>query len=937
MRRHQRGPSGGALFAPRANGNVIPDPLSLIRAYDSDMNPTRPVRPSPLTASTIQGLPLDLFDRLRSFPLFLSAPDSFLAAIGSHLRPQLYNSHDYILTEGDDAKAMYWLVRGAVRVTSRDGESTYAELKPGAFFGEIGILMDIPRTATIIAKLKSLVVRLNKEDLMKELPKYPEVERAILEEANERLSILKRKKKENAARSSSHAPASAAAAAAAAAAATATAAITDPATRSSKRTRDRMAGDVEMGDVGVVRDGEVLTTSKKRKSPSPSVAEPVPSSALGSGAVNVRALLRELPLFSSLPAEILHFLGLNAQPRTYPPFTDIIQQGSQGRDVFFIVRGEVEVVQGMPVESNALFGKSVSKKMQMSQQVKARLRPGQYFGEVTSLSLAPRRTATVRTVTSVECLMVGGDVLEELWQMCSSDLRQQVEETARQRLQAARTRDVTVRDGKADISIAAAAAATAPSTYGLAVADARGQRKQSVPTVSFTERSSEASLQLNRLDERPLIEPFDPDPFWNVDLDNMRSRSRRSSLAPPSPSTTPDSSQQTHMGSQVTFSSTLPINSSPLKPKHSPPQQTPPQTTTAPRLRSLRKTTGHPGRGILPTKLLNRIFNYLDILELMRLRQVSSYWMKLLFTSQNILQVLDLTPYNRQLTDAVLVDIICPFVGNRPRYVDISNCFHLSDEGFSVLAMTCAPDAKVWKMKSVWDITGQAVLEMANQAKNLEEVDLSNCRKVGDNLLARIVGWVVPDTLHLQQQQQQQQQQQKQRHTRKQSQQQQRRQHEQQKQQQEQQNNGNTDKKPSLNNANNSSSNNTNSANVVPAGTVVGCPRLKRLTLSYCKHITDRSMAHLAVHAAGRIEEIDLTRCTSISDEGFHHWSAYPFTRLRKLCLADCTYLSDHAIVYLTNAAKGLRELDLVSLLFFSSLCLSEWSRKCNQHTGVIH
>ena len=886
MRRHNRGPSGGALLATRANGNVIPDPLSLIRAYDSETNPTRPVRPSPLTASTIQGLPLDLFDRLRSFPLFMSAPDSFLAAIGSHLRPQLYNTHDYILTEGDDAKAMYWLVRGAVRVTSRDGESTYAELRAGAFFGEIGILMDIPRTATIVAKMKSLVVRLNKEDLMKELPQYPEVERAIMEEATERLSILERKKKENAARAANTASANAA--------------------RSSKRSRDRMAGDVEMGDVGVVRDGEVLTTSKKRKSPSPSLAEAVASSALGSGSVNVRALLKELPLFSGLPAEILHFLGLNAQPRTYPPFTDIIQQGSQGRDVFFIVRGEVEVVQGMPVEGHDYSaGKASSRNMQVSHQVKARLKPGQYFGEVTSLSLAPRRTATVRTVTSVECLMVGGDVLEELWQMCSTDLRKQVEQTARQRLQAARTRDVTVRDAKEETvatTIPGTIVGSTNATYGATVAEARGQRKQSVPTV---ERSAESTIQLNGLNERPLIEPFDPDPFLNVDLDNMRSKSRRGSLAPPSPSTTPESSQQTLTSPQVAIPNTIPINSSPLKPKPAPPvqpEQAPPQLSNFPRPRSLRKTKGHPGRGILPTKILTRVFRYLDILDLMRLRQVSSYWMKLLFTSPDILNVLDLTTYNRQLTDAVLVDIICPFVGNRPRYVDISNCFHLTDEGFSMLAITCGPEAKIWKMKSVWDITGQAVLEMANQAKNLEEVDLSNCRKVGDNLLARIVGWVMPDMAP---QAMQQPQKQKNGDQRK------------QKNSQNQQNGkGNS----SSTNSSNASQAQSANPNPVPPGTVIGCPKLRRLTLSYCKHITDRSMAHLAVHAAPRLEEIDLTRCTSISDEGFHHWSAYPFSRLRKLCLADCTYLSDHAIVYLTNAAKGLRELDLVGTSFFFPL-----------------
>lgn len=181
-------------------------------------------------------------------------------------------------------------------------------------------------------------------------------------------------------------------------------------------------------------------------------------------------------------------------------------------------------------------------------------------------------------------------------------------------------------------------------------------------------------------------------------------------------------------------------------------------------------------------------------------------------------------------------------------------------------------------MKSVWDITGPAVLEMVQKAKGLEEVDLSNCRKVGDNLLARVIGWIVPDLppqmamAHAQQAQM----------------------------------NGrrNGQGKGGANQA---------PPQPLPPGTVVGCPKLRRLTLSYCKHITDRSMAHIAVHAAQRIESIDLTRCTTITDVGFQHWSVYPFPRLTKLCLADCTYLTDNAIVYLTNAAKGLKELDLVS------------------------
>jgi F-box/leucine-rich repeat protein 7 len=263
----------------------------------------------------------------------------------------------------------------------------------------------------------------------------------------------------------------------------------------------------------------------------------------------------------------------------------------------------------------------------------------------------------------------------------------------------------------------------------------------------------------------------------------------------------------------------------------------------------------------------------------MKLRLVSVHWAKVISTNNDLLHDLDLTPYSKFVNDHVLSNIICPFVGSRPRHVDISNCFHLTDEGFSALANTCAASVTSWRMKSVWDITGQAVLEMTNKAKNLEDVDLSNCRKVGDNLLARVLGWVVPDLSPAEQVAQQ--------------------------QRQAQQMNRRNGLKPNY------------LASPPPQapipGTVIGCPNLKRLTLSYCKHITDRSMAHIATHAAARIEEMDLTRCTTITDQGFQSWSVWTFPRLTKLCLADCTYLTDNAIVCLTHAARGLKFLDLVS------------------------
>jgi F-box and leucine-rich repeat protein 7 len=828
MRRHH----GRGQSSPFANKAAAPisEVVSLIRNFDSDVNPSRPVRQSPLAASQIQGMPLDLIDRIRSFPLFQSTPDSFLAEVGLHLRPQLHSTNDYILTEGEDAKSMYWLVRGAVAVTSRDGESTYAELKPGAFFGEIGILMDRPRTATVVARMKCLLVVLKKEDLRKILPAYPEVEQAIRDEALERLTILEKKKRQ--AQSESYTS-------------------TGSARRGSKRTRDFISDE---HDVNLVHANGANGVSKKRKSPSPSPNEI--SSALGNGLVYVRSLLKELPLFTSLPPDLLHFLGLNALPSTFPPFTDIIKQDSTGREIFFIVRGEVEVLDEKVFESTTPQKNYQRKVNRRPPHVKARLKEGHYFGEVVSLSLAPRRTATVRSVTSVECLMITAEVLAAFWDRCPAGVRQQIEQTARERLKSASANDVIMDD-----------TGSAPAMNQLAIGEQPvplPPKMQPAPKVTFNDAEIGSPHRFVKPDDQPVLGPSDPDPFLSVGFDKVKSRSRRGSLAPISPDDI-EADGRNKSTSPTTSRSETP---SPLESRCSTPFSDPFSKLRSRAPTPPPRSTGPRARGYLPDHILVNVFKHLKLHELFRLRAVSLHWSGILTRSPELFQSLDLTPYNRKLTDEVLSKYICPFVGERPRLINISNCFHITDEGFNSLASICGANVKTWKMKSVWDVTAPAILDMANKAKGLQEVDLSNCRKVSDTLLARILGWVVPATPPA-------------RHP-----------------------NG----RPSL-----VTRNTPQSPNQPPPGTVFGCPYLKRLTLSYCKHVTDRTMHHIASHASTRIEQMDLTRCTTITDTGFQYWGNAQFLRLRKLCLADCTYLTDNAIIYLTNAAKGLQELDLVS------------------------
>lgn len=789
------------------------------------------MRPSPLTASTIPDMPLEIVDRIRSFPLFMSAPEDFLVAIGAHLRPQVHSAHDHILTEGDDAKAMYWLVRGVVGVTSRDGEAVYAELKPGAFFGEIGVLMDIPRTATIIARTKCLLVVLKKEDLHAELPKYPEMEQAIRQEAQERLNILKKKQQDR-----GHA-------------------AKVPDSNTAKLAREAAPGEVSTGEVGVIREGVVVNT-KKRKSPSPGVIEDpaVGGSALGSGFVNIRKTLKELPLFTDLPVDILHFLGLSAQPKTYSPFTDIVRQGSPGNEIFFIVRGEAEVIHETPNEPT-------NTRTTRSSMLRPRLKQGQYFGEVASLGLSPGRTATVRSITTVECLMIGGDALDELWRRCPPAIRSQVEETARKRYQKSEE-DVEMKDSEGQNQLEVTEAPLTPT-------------RQVPPEVIFTTPSKPASPIKDEAETRT---PSDPDPYLSVDMENLRNR-RRNSLAPPNP--------QTETSSPIVPNGVKPhaVESSPLKLYSTSAPTTPPDIDMHLPLKKARTLPRRPASAVkpaLPDDILIAVFQQLDIIELMRLRQVSSHWRKLLTTSEKLCQHVDLSSHNRHVTDWAIINVLGPFISTRPHSIDISNCFHISDDGFQSLWQQCGKNVKSWRMRSVWDVSAGQILDMSENAKGLEEVDWSNCRKVGDNLLARVVGWVVPETPP----------------------------------ERAQKNvvisSSSAARARSMKTQQQSGQSQQGQQNTPPPpGTIIGCPKLKHLNLSYCKHITDRSMAHLAAHASSRVESLSLTRCTSITDAGFQSWAPFRFPNLTHLCLADCTYLSDNAIVALVNSAKQLTHLDL--------------------------
>ncbi|NJK89198.1 MAG: cyclic nucleotide-binding domain-containing protein [Myxococcales bacterium] len=83
-----------------------------------------------------------------------------------------------ILREGDEPSAMFVLLRGELRVTASRLDGTEVELrtlKPGAVFGEIGVLTGEPRTATVTALTDVWLMELSVDAVREITSDYPDI------------------------------------------------------------------------------------------------------------------------------------------------------------------------------------------------------------------------------------------------------------------------------------------------------------------------------------------------------------------------------------------------------------------------------------------------------------------------------------------------------------------------------------------------------------------------------------------------------------------------------------------------------------------------------------------------------------------------------------------------------------------------------------------
>jgi CRP-like cAMP-binding protein len=82
---------------------------------------------------------------------------------------------------------MFFLARGKIEIVTEYGEVIETAEGPSSWFGEVGILSDLPRTASIKCKTDCSVYELKDSDMRSMMDKYPEVREGIEETSKERL------------------------------------------------------------------------------------------------------------------------------------------------------------------------------------------------------------------------------------------------------------------------------------------------------------------------------------------------------------------------------------------------------------------------------------------------------------------------------------------------------------------------------------------------------------------------------------------------------------------------------------------------------------------------------------------------------------------------------------------------------------------------------
>jgi CRP-like cAMP-binding protein len=116
--------------------------------------------------------------------LFADFPKDELQQVAHGLQPRLFSPGDVLVTEGDPGNTLFLIASGSVRIIIMGGHGRpfdIRRLEAGDFVGEVAVLKNRPRTATVVAATPCQVLEIERRALETLLKMRPGA-RELLEE-----------------------------------------------------------------------------------------------------------------------------------------------------------------------------------------------------------------------------------------------------------------------------------------------------------------------------------------------------------------------------------------------------------------------------------------------------------------------------------------------------------------------------------------------------------------------------------------------------------------------------------------------------------------------------------------------------------------------------------------------------------------------------------
>ncbi len=130
---------------------------------------------------------------LRNVSLFSDLPEDDLQAISSLATTRTYPKNTIIISEGDDSDSLYAILTGKVKVflSDDDGREIIINiLGEGQYFGELALLDDSPRSASVMTIEETKLAVISKSAFEDCLTRNPVLALRIIRELSARLRNL---------------------------------------------------------------------------------------------------------------------------------------------------------------------------------------------------------------------------------------------------------------------------------------------------------------------------------------------------------------------------------------------------------------------------------------------------------------------------------------------------------------------------------------------------------------------------------------------------------------------------------------------------------------------------------------------------------------------------------------------------------------------------